>query len=182
MSQLPMDSSYVPPRRSSASPQRDAAFGDARPILLVDDSDIDLLVACKCYERSALRNPLVPLHGAGDLLQYLEQLRASRRPSPALILLDVDMPGLDGPTLTARLRLQEGFAAPLCIMLFSHVDDDDMENRAHSVGADAFAPKPSTVDGYVRFFNTLAEHWEHVVLRDRASLLDFTPAAVLPRL
>lgn len=169
MSQLPVDDSHrALHHRHETCPRGDGSLSEVRPIVLVDDSDIDLFVAARCHERSRILNPLVLLRGGAPFLAFLEERRCRKLPPPALVLLDLDMPGLDGLTVLERIRMLEGFVTPLRVMIVSHCDGREYD--AQAAGADAFANKPCTVDGYVRFFNELPLHWEDVYFED-ATLL-----------
>lgn len=174
MSQFPLDDARIAPDRRPAAPlRREGAATELRPIVLVDDSDIDLFIATQCHARSRIRNPLVVLRGGGAFLAYLDDRRRRKLAPPALVLLDLDMPGLDGLAVLERLRMQEGFSTPVRVMVMSHCDG--REHDAQAAGADAFTSKPSTVDGYVQFFEQLPLHWEDVVFIDEPVLAEFDP-------
>lgn len=102
-------------------------------ILIVDDD------ACV---RSAFRRALegagfAVLEGAeGD-----EALQLARRHSPALVLLDVDMPARDGWSTLEALR-GSGYAQP--ILMITHVGDVASKVRGLDGGADDYLPKPCT--------------------------------------
>lgn len=177
MPRVPAPPFPAPTHRSAPSVTGGSAFVSVRPILYVDDSDIDLMVAAQCYERCRLGNPLITLRGGGALASYLDDLRRGMRSSPALILLDDDMPGLNGAEIVTRIRMQEGFKMPLNILLFSHCEGAAVEERARVAGADGFAPKPNTIAGYVDFFDSLAEHWELVHECGVEPVCDFAPHA-----
>lgn len=178
MTQVPLDDpNPVLRRRREASRVHDRPQQDLRPIVLVDDSDIDVFIAARCFERCAVRNPLVVLRGGGALLADLEERRIRKLPAPALVLLDLDMPGLDGVEALERIRMQDGFGPPLRVMVMSHCEG--RQDEAQASGADAFAAKPSTVEGYVRFFNDLPQHWDDVVAEGQAPRPDYETFATV---
>jgi len=163
MSLYPAQPSVSPLPREHVSSRAGACTTRLRPILFVDDSEIDLLIAAKCHEYAGLENPLVTLRGGAPLLTYWEEQRALGTPPAALVLLDIDMPGLDGWAALARLRRLD---ARVPVVIVSHCDGHGGVATAKAAGADGFAAKPSTVDGYVRFFDRLANAWGGVTRRD----------------
>lgn len=65
----------------------------------------------------------------------------ARRVAPELILLDVMMPGLDGPATLARLRADPGLAAIPVVFMTAKVQPDEVE-RYMALGVAGVIPKP----------------------------------------
>lgn len=107
-----------------------------RPVVLVVDDDV---LARQLIAR-ALDLKAYELHFAGDGIAALSQLRHMR---PDVILMDVRMPGLDGVSLTQRLKAEPELA---CIPVILMTGDSSRETLASSidVGAAAFLLKPYT--------------------------------------
>jgi CheY-like chemotaxis protein len=70
-----------------------------------------------------------------------EAVELALRTRPALILLDVAMPGLDGIEACRRLRAEPATSETPIVMLTAHAGDDD-EARAVAAGADRYLTKP----------------------------------------
>ncbi|MCA9311028.1 MAG: hypothetical protein KDA21_07470, partial [Phycisphaerales bacterium] len=66
------------------------------PILMVDDSSSDAMIARMCHERSSCDYPLICLNGASALFEHLRMVEEGDLPMPARILLDLNMPEMDG--------------------------------------------------------------------------------------
>jgi two-component system, OmpR family, response regulator len=104
--------------------------GAGRPAVVIeDDADIRALI-CDVLKRSHLR-PIATSNG-------LEGIQAVREHDPALVTVDLRMPGIDGIETTRRIR--EITAAPI-IVLSAHVADAD-EFESLRAGADVYLPKP----------------------------------------
>jgi DNA-binding response OmpR family regulator len=73
--------------------------------------------------------------------KYLITRDKKRRPVTDLILLDVNMPGIDGLTLLERIRADERFLH-MPVIIITAQDDSDKRIAALDAGADAFLPKP----------------------------------------
>jgi CheY-like chemotaxis protein len=75
---------------------------------------------------------------------------------PAVVLLDINMPGLDGFEVLQRIREREAFAQLPVIMMLTNSDNPRDIERAAELGANGFQTKPATMKEYVRFFDSLA--------------------------
>jgi len=107
-------------------------MGDG-PILIVDDSVDNLkltqiLLELEGYQVRTARD-------AEEALQLLEMQR------PALILMDIQLPGLDGLELTRRLRRRPGFDEVTIVALTAYAMKGDEEN-ARAAGCDGYIAKP----------------------------------------
>ena len=105
-----------------------------RGVLIVDDEPfIRKLVATTLEDVAEF-----DLHEAADGIEALE---VAHRVRPALILLDVDMPRLDGIETCRRMREDPATSGATIVMLTA-VHDDRVERLAEDAGADLFLTKP----------------------------------------
>ena len=125
------------------------------PVVMVDDNDSDLLLAKFCYEDAKLPNPFLRMRSGSELLEYLDSVLTRKSSMPAIVLLDINMPGMSGFEVLARARAREEFRHTPIIMMLTHSDDPEDAEKARELGADGFQTKPSLVKEYVRFFASL---------------------------
>ena len=105
-----------------------------RGVLIVDDDPfIRKLVATTLEDVAEFE-----LHEAADGIEALE---VAQRERPALILLDVDMPRLDGIKTCRRMRGDPATSGATIVMLTA-AHDDRVERLAEDAGADLFLTKP----------------------------------------
>ena len=113
-------------------------------ILLVEDREDDILLIRKAFERAFLNNPLQIVRSGDEAVQYLrgEGKFANRAeyPLPALVLLDLKMPGMDGFEVLNWIRHSEGISTLPVIVLTSSSEIRDV-NRAYQLGANSFFVK-----------------------------------------
>jgi DNA-binding response OmpR family regulator len=100
-------------------------------VLILDDSEVVLDIA-----RKYLQDAGYFVSTALTLAEF-DRHKAAREPD--LILLDVQMPELDGGDLGQSLRNERGVAVP--IVLFSTLDDDELQKRASAAGLDGYVSK-----------------------------------------
>ena len=105
-----------------------------RPQALIVDDDL----AARMLERETLEQSGFTVHEAADGESALDMLEAL---TPDLILLDVDMPGIDGFEVCRRIR-QRWSPHDLPVIMVTGMDDLNSINLAYDVGANDFIPKP----------------------------------------
>jgi CheY-like chemotaxis protein len=127
------------------------------PVLIVDDNDDDIEIARACYADSLLSRPFIELRSGGELLRYLSAVVAGDESMPAIVLLDINMPGMDGMEALAEMRASGKFDRVPPVVMLSNSDDPRDVTRARALGADGFQRKPVRMVDYVQFFNGLAQ-------------------------
>ncbi len=151
--------------------RRVAEFTPSRPmrepeaikvILQVDDSADDVLLLRYAFERAGIGEHLRAVSSGALGLRYLEGEGefADRRefPVPCLVLLDVNMLGMDGFDVLARIRADPQFRNLPVSMYSSSLLEADIE-RAVRRGADSYVEKPVTLQAELEFARNIAITW-----------------------
>lgn len=120
-----------------ARPPTEAALGELvnGPILLVDDNEVNQVVGAAMIEQLGL--------SYDTAANGLEALRRSEQKRYALILMDMEMPEMDGLTATQRIREREAAAGgwvPIVAMTANALQGD--RERCFAVGMDGYIAKP----------------------------------------
>jgi CheY-like chemotaxis protein len=122
------------------------------PLLMVDD-DPD---AIELFQHAARRAGLQrDIHVATDGLAAIGQLRLGLGRRPAVLLLDLEMPHLDGLGVLRWLRRSEAYRDLTVVVMSAAGPQAGLE--AYAAGADAFIAKPDTFKGLVRVAELLVE-------------------------
>lgn len=128
---------------------------DTDPVVVVDDSYIDLTITKRVYARSILENPLITFTSGVGFLDYMRDAMDGKEPVPAMVLMDINMPCLNGFDTIAKLRDLAVFSEiPVIVMLTNSDSQQDMK-KSLEVGANGFQTKDFNIDRYTEFFNSL---------------------------
>jgi CheY-like chemotaxis protein len=124
-------------------------------IYAVDDDDDDRLL----IQRALLpfSDCEVTFFEQGDSL-LAELTQHSPDQLPTLVLLDLDMPGMDGYDVLKTLRSNPTFRA-IPVLVLSGTRDEYTVRRAYELGANSFMSKPDTISGFERLFKSTYEYW-----------------------
>lgn len=131
------------------------AMKGQRPILLVEDDEVDVLTVKRALRDLKVDNELV-LAGNGE--EAIALLRDSERPRPALILLDLNMPRMNGFEFLRAARendLIEGI--PVVVLTTSRQDQDIFEGFKLNVAG--YMVKPVDYRKFVEMMQAIDLYW-----------------------
>lgn len=117
----------------------------ARPLLIVDDSDDDLFFARRAHRIAGMPVPLVCLESGEQMLGYHEGMRNGENAVPVAILLDINMPRLNGFATFTQLVAAAGGQAPAPVWFLTGSDDPEDQRVAQELGARGLLTKPDSV-------------------------------------
>lgn len=131
-------------------------------IVIADDDSDDRMLIADAFEESGIH---VPLHFVEDGEQLLNFLRRERQfesfsdqPLPRLILLDLNMPKVDGRTaLTAIKQDDELRSIPVIVMTTSKSEEE--VRRTYALGVNSFISKPATFDALIDVVDAIGKYW-----------------------
>ena len=132
---------------------------ERRIILLVEDNPDDMELTRIAMMDAGLDVDLEWVTDGSEALEYLQQqgtFTAARRPD--LVLLDLNLPRLDGRELLRIVKADAGLCSIPVVVLTTSVDDHDVRD-AYLAHANAFISKPADFDLYVRTLRALQDFW-----------------------
>ena len=135
-------------------------------ILVADDDADDRMLIEEALEESRLVNPVHFVEDGLDLLAYLRREgkwdHLEGEPLPGLILLDLNMPRMDGRTALGHIKADEKLKRiPVVILTTSKSEEDII--RTYGLGVNSFITKPVTFDNLVSTVQILAQYWFEIV-------------------
>lgn len=132
-------------------------------ILLVEDNPGDIRLAQRAFEKRNLVNGLRVVEDGQTALEYLEQKgEYTDTDSPDLILLDLNLPGIDGREVLEFIKSDPVLKRiPVVILTSSSAEEDIV--RSYDLHANAYLMKPVDFDGLVDVVDRIDEFWFGVV-------------------
>jgi CheY-like chemotaxis protein len=125
-------------------------------ILLVEDDEVDVMNVKRAFERNNVSNPLFV---AGNGLEGLEILRGDEMPRERrLVLLDLNMPKMNGIEFLQALRADPELAATPVVVLTTSNDDQDKID-AYNLNVAGYLLKPVTFSNFCERMTTLNKYW-----------------------
>src|SRR5687767_15171364 len=106
-------------------------------ILVVDDSDDDIALLRRALNQEDVKNHIDICKSGADALYYLS--RAS--PLPRLMLLDINMPAIDGFEVLRRVKEHPQWREIITVIFTTSMRPED-KAKADALGADSFLTKP----------------------------------------
>ena len=132
-----------------------------KPILLVEDNPHDLELTMIALERSQLANEVVVVRDGADALDYLMVRGAfagREQGNPAVVLLDLKLPKVDGLEVLAEIRASAALKSTPVVMLTSSKEEQDLI-RSYELGVNAYVVKPVDFQEFVRAIGDLGIFW-----------------------
>jgi CheY-like chemotaxis protein len=124
-----------------------------RPILAAEDEESDRIILEFAFQKAKLSLPLVIVRDGQEAVDYLcgKGRFADRfaHPLPALVVLDLKMPRMNGFDVLAWLSMQTEFKELPAVVLSSSSDESDMK-KARQFGAREYFVKPHSLEDFVK--------------------------------
>jgi two-component system response regulator len=127
--------------------------GTGHPILVIDDNPADVRLIREALESGA--PPAHAIHVAEDGAAAIEILGTLH---PALILLDLRLPGMNGYEILAQIRSQHRLAA-VPVVVFSSSDSQEDILCAYSASANCYVTKPAGLDCFLDTVRRIRSFW-----------------------
>ncbi len=130
-------------------------------ILIVEDSDEDFEIAERALRESQMKNPLRRCEDGQETLDYLYHsgpYSDAPAPRPGIILLDLNLPGVDGRRVLSRIKSDEALKDIPVVVLTTSSDKRDIES-CYGMGANTYIAKPVDLDDFVESLKRVKAYW-----------------------
>jgi CheY-like chemotaxis protein len=135
-------------------------------VLMADDDADDRQMTREAFDQCLVANDLRFVEDGAELLDYLHHRhRFAERaisPRPGLILLDLNMPKMDGRAALREIKADPRLKGIRIIVMTTSKADEDIV-RAYQLGADSFITKPATFTALVDVIKTMGRYWLEIV-------------------
>jgi len=132
-------------------------------VLLVEDDPGDVLMTREAFEHNKLRNRLSVVADGVSAMEFLrKEGEHPDAPTPDLILLDLNLPRMDGREVLQALKADERLRSiPVVVLTTSEAEEDVV--RSYSLHANAYVTKPVDFDRFIDVVRQIDEFFVEVV-------------------
>lgn len=134
-------------------------------ILMADDDEDDLLLTRDAFMENRILNDLRFVRNGEELMQYLNQsgnYNQDNAPRPDIILLDLNMPKMDGREALREIKANNALRKIPVIILTTSKAEEDIA-RSYELGVNSFITKPVTFNDMVKITKSLGDYWFEIV-------------------
>ena len=124
-------------------------------ILLVEDNPSDVALAQRAFEKAKILNPLIVAEDGQEALDYLFD---NANHLPALVLLDLKLPVIDGLEVLKRIRANEHTRRIPVVILTSSKEEQDVA-MSYDIGVNSYIRKPVDFFQFAEAIKQLGIYW-----------------------
>jgi len=154
-------------KRKMNGPQREAARGAGKSVLIVDDNGDDIVLLQMALRAAGLDVETATAGDGEKAIQYLNQRLVAGQAFPSLVFLDLKMPNMSGWDVLRWLATQQGMRSMPVVVLTGSIRQED-HAEAVAQGAKEYWIKPHAFSDFVALVRNNFERWlrGHLALRD----------------
>ncbi|MFT4563431.1 MAG: CheY-like chemotaxis protein [Gammaproteobacteria bacterium] len=133
---------------------------------MADDDHEDRMLTQDAFDESRVANDLRFVEDGQQLLDYLRTMgkftNSEDAPKPGLILLDLNMPRIDGREALKEIKSDPNLRSiPVVILTTSKAEEDII--RTYDLGSNSYITKPVTFEGLVTVVKAIGQYWTCIV-------------------
>jgi CheY-like chemotaxis protein len=120
-------------------------------LLLADDDDGHAFLVERTFERAGIVNRIVRAHDGQEALDYVYcrgKFAERKTGAPLLLLLDINMPRVDGVEVLEKIKSNEA-TTKLPVIMLTTTDDPREIQRCYQLGCNVYVTKPVEYDNFV---------------------------------
>ncbi|MEQ1778820.1 MAG: response regulator [Nitrosomonas sp.] len=127
------------------------------PILLVEDNPLDVDLTLRAFQRRKLVNPILVARDGEEALAWVPRWEAGET-QPVVILLDLNMPCIDGLTVLRTLKAHPVLRRIPIVILTTSNEDRDIQT-AYDLGVNSYIVKPVGFDNFMEVAQHIELYW-----------------------
>jgi two-component system response regulator len=139
----------------------------SQSILLVEDNEDDYEATYRAFKKANLHNPIVWCRSGPEALELLKREtgrgKGTHGSQPGLILLDLNMPGMDGRKTLDAIKKDNTLKQIPVIVLTTSADERDVL-ACYQMGANTYVQKPVSFEALIEAIRRLKEYWFEIAL------------------
>ena len=127
-------------------------------ILLVEDNPDDVQLTLRAFQKNHIVNRVVVARDGVEAMDYLFGPESGGRDLPAVMLLDLKLPKVDGLEVLRRVRADPRTRLLRVVVLTSSREDQDV-SQSYASGANSYIRKPVDFDAFMTAVGQLGLYW-----------------------
>ena len=134
---------------------------ELKTILLAEDNPQDVELTIEALTEHNLANQVVAVRDGVEAMEYLNyegRFKNRKKGNPAVLLLDIKMPRMDGIEVLAAIRGNEKFKALPVVMLTSSREEPDLK-KCYALGVNAYVVKPVNFKDFIEAVKHIGIFW-----------------------
>jgi two-component system, response regulator len=136
-------------------------------ILVVEDSDEEFELILRSFRKAGLLNPFFRCEEGEQAISYLFQktpyMDPLLYPRPGIILLDLNLPGIDGREVLTEVKNHKTLKT-IPVVILTNSDSEEDIATCYRAGANSYIRKPVTAEKYASALQIIADYWLKTVL------------------
>lgn len=134
-------------------------YSPLRPILVVEDSDMDLDFCMQAFDEHAIANPVIVCRDGDEAMQFIDAHPTSDNPRlPLLVLLDLRLPKVDGMEVLRHARQHPVWKQVPFIILTTSRENSDI-GTAYQIGVNSYIVKPVDFVSFAKVVKRIKLYW-----------------------
>lgn len=131
---------------------------ELRSLLLIEDNPLDVDLTLRAFARRRLANPVEVARDGEEAMTRIDAWERGEQIPPALILLDLKLPKVDGLTVLERLKQHPRLRVIPVVVLTTSAEDRDVQS-AYQLGANSYIVKPVSFDKFMDVAERIEMYW-----------------------
>lgn len=129
-------------------------------ILLIEDNPADQKLTLRAFAMGAQNTELIFMNDGLEAFQYLDEIlnEKSKNTIPDIILLDINMPRIDGKTFLKKIKENDATRSIPVIMLTTSDLERDVK-ESYDLGANAYLNKPVSMSEFIELAKLIEDFW-----------------------
>lgn len=128
-----------------------------KPILLVEDNPLDLDLTLRAFAAKNISNPIQVARDGEEALDYFERWEKGE-PTPIVILLDLNMPKVNGLEVLEKLKSHPDFKTIPVVILTTSSESSDLQS-AYQLGVNSYIVKPVSFEKFLDVVSHIDLYW-----------------------
>jgi len=130
-------------------------MNEKQHILLVEDDLVDAMTVKRAFKELEIPNPIIHLSNGEEALKYLMD---PKKINPGIILLDLNMPRMNGIEFLEKLKNENSFKSIPVIILTTSTEYQNRKNSFQQSAA-GYMVKPVNYRDFIDMMKTISSYW-----------------------